>query len=102
MLLYICLSLLYFHAAAQRLPIPQRVAALLAELNTTEKLMQLQRPDFNPNLFLTGAGLLEFNAVVQGAVNGKGLTGQFLQRYDLIWDLGFLLKRVMSPRNVTP
>jgi hypothetical protein len=55
---------------AQRLPIPQRVAALLAQLNTTEKLWQLQRPDYSPELATTGAGLLEFNAAVQGAKNG--------------------------------
>ena len=55
----------------QRVPIPERVAALLAQLNETEKLWQLQRPDYSPSLAQTGAGLLEFNAVVQGAKNGE-------------------------------
>lgn len=55
----------------QRVPIPERVAALLAQLNETEKLWQLQRPDFSLSLAQTGAGLLEFNDVVQGAKNGE-------------------------------
>jgi hypothetical protein len=54
-------------ASAQRAPIPERVAVLLAKLNQTEKLWQLLRPDYSSSLSATGAGMLEFNAVVEGA-----------------------------------
>ena len=48
-------------------PISQRVEALLAQMTMQDKLWQLQRPDYSPNLPQTGVGLLEFPAITNGA-----------------------------------
>ena len=67
-----CVSLVGVSVVCGQLaPIPERVAGLLSKLSVSEKLWQLQRPDYTPSLAQTGAGLLEFNAVVQGAKNGE-------------------------------
>jgi beta-glucosidase len=51
-------------------PVEARVEALLAEMTESEKLWQLQRPNWGPALPATGAGLLEFADILKGAANG--------------------------------
>lgn len=50
-------------------PVSQRVEALLSLMTISDKLHQLQRPEYSNNLAETGVGLLEFPAATAGARN---------------------------------
>lgn len=51
------------------MPVSARVELLLAQMNITEKLWQLRRPDWDPTLPATGVGLLEFGQIIPGSNN---------------------------------
>lgn len=67
-----------YHAVAEsavplwtdpNMPVAERVEALLANMSITDKLWQLQRPDFNTNLYTTGCAVLEYPSIYANAAN---------------------------------
>lgn len=51
------------------LPVSERVELLLANMTMNDKLYQLQRPNWDPSFYDTGAGILEFQAVYANTRN---------------------------------